>query len=757
MKKLLLVFCILLSGNAFAQSEGTVIQPDFSDSANDYLYGATAYGVSANGEYVVGYGDEFTMSSFVWNRTSNAFQCITGAPYHTSERDRSECYAVSNSGIVVGGVETKKGYLSPGYWKDGVWTILDENQGQVSMATAISPDSRIITGQVMRTVEKTYYNFNYETNEYDYSNPQKKSVKVYVPDQWVDDVLQDVNLPSWYPDPDKVGTGIYCFHASDNGKALALNYEHPSGSRAPAAVINGKLKFFYGEQDIDVNEDTYFFFGETTNVSRNGKFFCGYFAEDGMTTVGFVYDVENDELTEVDGLPSVVLNDGTYYTANANNGQGVMGMSADGTVTCGYLSEYTELGLIPYPVIYITEPTPDPQATFVPKSITPEEGSTVDELKKFYINCSEAADYNYDNRAELLDSNGLLVTKGKFGFGDDDMTIMVTLTESVIKKGDYTLVIPYNSIGDAEWTEGYNQPGTGHYNAELRYAFTVSGRMGLSPVAISPEEGASLSLDGGNIFRLTFDAPVKVDAEKKPALKLSAYGSGLEGTIAVDADNEKVVVIEIDDNLSANKSYTLSIPAGAISTVDDSSTNSVLSFSYKTDAVEAVYDITFDYLTPADGIVAEGESLETFYLNASQDWYDKKGVATDVKFYKHGTTEEVEALKKVTYTTADYRQVKVQLANAVSATGAYDLYIPKGYLGDQYYISGIGGHANQEQTLVFYIGDPSGIDALLAESAGNVNVYDLNGRLVLRSATSSALQSLPRGIYCVGNKKFFVK
>lgn len=364
-----------------AQDNGETIVPDFTDEANDYLYGATAYGVSANGEWAVGYGDEFTMSSFIWNRTTGQWQCITGAPYTTSERDRSECYAVSNDGVVVGGVETKKGYLSPGFWKDGVWTVLDEGYGQVSQASAISPDGRIITGQIKRTVEKTYYEYDYTKNDYDYSNPKKKSTAIYVPVQWLDGVLQlTSDLPSWYPEPDKVGTGIYCLRASDDGKALALNYEHPSGSRAPAALIDGKLKFFYGEKDIDVNTDAYFFFGETTNVSRNGKFFCGYFSEtgDAYDTKGFVYNVEKDELTEVGGFPSIVLNDGTYFTADGLTGYGVMGMSADGTVTCGYMSEDSEMGLIPYPVIYIKEAeADDPNAIFAPAAITPDQKANV--------------------------------------------------------------------------------------------------------------------------------------------------------------------------------------------------------------------------------------------------------------------------------------------------------------------------------------------------------------------------------------------
>ena len=741
-----------------AQDDSTVIQPDFEDPDNGYLYGATAYGVSANGEWVVGYGDEFTMSSFVWNRTTGKFQCVTGAPYHTSERDRSECYAVSKDGVVVGGVETKKGYLSPGYWKDGCWTMLEEAYGQVSMATAISPDSRIITGHVLRTVEKTYYDFNYETNEYDYSNPHKKNVDVYMPVQWLDGVIKE-DIPSWYPEPDKVGTGIYCFHASDDGKALALNYEHPSGSKAPAALIIGHLKFFYGAEDIDVNKDEYFFFGETTNVSRNGKFFCGYFSPTGGsdTVVGFVYDVDKDELTEVDELPSVVLNDGTYYTANGEEGFGVMGLSSDGTVVCGYKSEYSEMGIVPYPVIYIRKITDDPLATFAPSSTTPVAGSTVDELKVINLNCAEVAEYNYDNKAELLDADGQLVTRGKFEYGDNSKTLKVSLSESVTKQGIYTLVIPYNSIGDAEWNEGYNTPGNGHYNSELRYEYTVSGRMSLTPSSIDPEEGSTLALSGGNTFRLTFATPVKVDKDKKPALKLSTYGSGLEGTIAVDAQNEKVVVVKFSDTLSPNKNYYLSIPAEAITTTDDAYTCNQLLFEYKTEAVQSVYDITFDYLTPANGEVAEGESLETFYINASQDWYDKKGVATDVKFYQHGTTEEVTTLKKVTYTTADYRQVKVQLSQAVSATGAYDLYIPEGFLGDQAYLTGTGGHANKEQTLVFYIGCSSGIATLVSDNAGTVNVYDLNGVLVLCNATKADLQSLPRGIYCVGKKKYLVK
>lgn len=332
-------------------------QPNFNSSADSYLLGATSHGVSENGDYAVGFGDELTQSSFIWSRSTGEFQRITGAPYSTSERDRSECYAVSNDGTVVGGVETHKASLSPGYWKDGTWTILDEGYSSYASATSISADSRIISGHVMKTMTYTYYDYDYDKGDYDYDHPKQKEVQKYAPAQWIDGVRQpDLE---WIPtDGNLVGSGIYCYHASDDGQVLAINYVHSSGSQAPAASINGKLKFIFGEEDIDVNKPNQsFFFGETTNVSRNGRYLCGYFSETGTSAdlKNFVYDVDNDELVIVKGIPSVVLNDGTYYTADASAGSGVMGMSEDKVVTAGYKTRRTLTSKYAYPIIYVAD------------------------------------------------------------------------------------------------------------------------------------------------------------------------------------------------------------------------------------------------------------------------------------------------------------------------------------------------------------------------------------------------------------------
>lgn len=51
----------------------------------------------------------------------------------------------------------------------------------------------------------------------------------------------------------------------------------------------------------------------------------------------------------------------------------------------------------------------------------------------------------------------------------------------------------------------------------------------------------------------------------------------------------------------------------------------------------------------------------------------------------------------------------------------------------------------------FTIGAGSGVGAV--EGASVSDVYDMQGRLVLRNASSSALQSLPKGLYIIGGKK----
>ena len=97
-KTLLKLLSCLTFGVAFAQNDlprVDIFEPQ--GGILDSLWGSWVQGVSHNGEYAVGYGNEYTTWSFIWDRTSGEYRLITGA-----YKNISCANGVSNDGLVVG-------------------------------------------------------------------------------------------------------------------------------------------------------------------------------------------------------------------------------------------------------------------------------------------------------------------------------------------------------------------------------------------------------------------------------------------------------------------------------------------------------------------------------------------------------------------------------------------------------------------------------------------------------------------------------
>lgn len=112
----------------------------------------------------------------------------------------------------------------------------------------------------------------------------------------------------------------------------------------------------------------------------------------------------------------------------------------------------------------------------------------------------------------------------------------------------------------------------------------------------------------------------------------------------------------------------------------------------------------------------------------------------------------------VLYDFYDWFVINVELAAPVTEAGEYEIVIPSRAIGDDEFFNtdGKNGICNPEIKLT-YIVDPgfSAVDSVTITS--NCDVYDVQGRLVLRNASSDQLKSLSKGIYVVGGKKLVVK
>lgn len=97
-------------------------------------------------------------------------------------------------------------------------------------------------------------------------------------------------------------------------------------------------------------------------------------------------------------------------------------------------------------------------------------------------------------------------------------------------------------------------------------------------------------------------------------------------------------------------------------------------------------------------------------------------------------------------------QVNITLENgAITADGTYTLTVPVGAV-----IGNDETDLNAELVVVYVIGG-TGIDNIVANAGGKVDVYTVNGVNVLRNADAAAVKALGKGLYIINGKKVVIK
>ncbi len=149
-------------------------------------------------------------------------------------------------------------------------------------------------------------------------------------------------------------------------------------------------------------------------------------------------------------------------------------------------------------------------------------------------------------------------------------------------------------------------------------------------------------------------------------------------------------------------------------------------------------------------------SLEVIRL-----WFPDVPVCSgfDAYLYKAdavGSTEGIVATAFVLFDWDDDLLINATFSQPVTEDGNYVFVIPARMIGDDAFLSseGKGGICNPEIRLNYTVGNGSGV--MSVAGAINCDVYDVQGRLVLRNASAAELKALSKGIYVVGGKKMVV-
>lgn len=100
----------------------------------------------------------------------------------------------------------------------------------------------------------------------------------------------------------------------------------------------------------------------------------------------------------------------------------------------------------------------------------------------------------------------------------------------------------------------------------------------------------------------------------------------------------------------------------------------------------------------------------------------------------------------------EWNEVNVILTDgAITANGTYTLTVPAGA------VVGDGDTDINEELVVVYVIGGTGIDNIVANAGGKVDVYTVNGACVLRDADAAAVKTLNKGLYIINGKKVIIK
>ena len=328
MKKFLLTICACTAmSTMMAQNlqEARLYVPAFDAEYMEGVFGSI-YGVSANGEYAVGYDDLLGTCAFMWSRATGEFEMIDLASMMMDVANDGT--AVGNYFVEIPGSEDGSFATRPGYYKNGEWKPLPIYRSEVLLtpatgesddmngcAMAISADAQFIAGYITDTyIYKLFpvlWKWNEELQDYEiveeYVNIQENIDALDCPYGWI---VKDM---------------------SDDGTVLSGYSEWGSGARSAAVLVNGEEKRLTTLEDprlkdpdgdmgirMDCEGDAF--------VSDNGQYVAGFFSEEIGVYNSFTWTPgQESALRETSTrIYRTVDDDGTIYGSTSIGGNAAM-------------------------------------------------------------------------------------------------------------------------------------------------------------------------------------------------------------------------------------------------------------------------------------------------------------------------------------------------------------------------------------------------------------------------------------------------
>lgn len=332
---------------------------------------------------------------------------------------------------------------------------------------------------------------------------------------------------------------------------------------------------------------------------------------------------------------------------------------------------------------------------------TPEDGSTVTELKYFTIRYVNQANigpsYNPEYSIYLLNSDGVRVAEGTLDLvKDKDDVLSITLDTIITAPDTYTLEVQDSVI----------YLGT-QYNAEpneaVSFTYTIAGEKtgnvtsDMTPAEVTPTPETTLA--ELNELQLNFSSNVVVNPYYDVVVYNRTERTRVYGQMMASKADPSIVLIQLDEPITDAGVYSVVIPAHAIGDAEYGTSGYMT--GHTTTAQTYMYEVKAAQtsgvtITPAEGKV---ESLKDFTIvfDEYEDAVPQNG---------HGQLLDADG-KVVAYTTDEEPSwdqynlctFTLDVENAITAEGTYTLVLPEGM-----FALGSNGANSPEMRFTYTIG-----------------------------------------------------
>lgn len=454
-----------------------------------------------------------------------------------------------------------------------------------------------------------------------------------------------------------------------------------------------------------------------------------------VTTATVAYDAE-DWNSVVFTLAAAITTPGTYtltipdefiWNSQYNESAEDNGVSQGATYTPATTLTFTVIGPI------------------APISITPADQSEVESFTSATITFEEDVTYDELIEVTIAQRNGLYYQKATVSV--DGATVTVSAPEEITEAGTYAISVPAGAFSTTD----------GRTNEAFTTMFAITEPAGPADTfvytSVVPADGSEVA----ELSSITVTYPQWVCdyINETPFNVVDAESNVVTTASLTYNDNWEDVVIVLEEPITAEGTYTITVPAGYIysnegydpSAADKGVSNGAiynpeftLTYTVKA-ASEPINTFVYTSVDPAnESVVKElGDITITFPA-----WVTNEVNDTPINVINSEDGSTVTTATLGFPLGEGYDKVVLRLTAAVKENGTYTITVPEGYIYD--YDEAI---CNPEFTLTYTVDTVNGISTVTIDSLEGKTIYTIDGRKV-----SGKLQ---RGAYIIDGQKKFMK